>query len=423
MGLEAAGRTAAGDRRREVRARSLAAVRRVPDEKAYLYQIVQTIGSGPDLDSILHGIVRVVTEATGCHACFIYFVQGDRLALRAASSVYAHLEGKVTLPVGEGLAGWAVKTRRSAFIKENALEDPRVVYLPELEEERFQSLVSVPMFGRSGEVLGVISLHAEAPHEFDRADLDFLEHTASLVAGAVENARLYEDATARVELLTNLSRLAQRIASAQSIDDLLPTVAAGCRDLLGAERCEIYLLDDGGQLNRRAASPESPARAVLDTRRLWLDALGAGSRSPEGEDEPSLAEAMWGEGIDGTPLFALLAMGDERLGVIGAVVPSPAPAAQSALTAVASHAAVAIKRHELIDWLREKNLVKDFFEALSRGDRVADIAVPAGRLGFDLDAPHVVLHATPWAPAAPVPRRGSRARGPKEAGPPEWRDL
>ncbi|HYT30470.1 MAG TPA: GAF domain-containing protein, partial [Actinomycetota bacterium] len=246
----------------------------MPDEKAYLYQIVQTIGSGPDLDSILHGIVRVVTEATGCHACFIYFVQGDRLALRAASSVYAHLEGKVTLPVGEGLAGWAVKTRRSAFIKENALEDPRVVYLPELEEERFQSLVSVPMFGRSGEVLGVISLHAEAPHEFDRADLDFLEHTASLVAGAVENARLYEDATARVELLTNLSRLAQRIGSAQSIDDLLPTVAAGCRDLLGAERCEIYLLDDGGQLNRRAASPGSPARAVLDTRRLWLDALG-----------------------------------------------------------------------------------------------------------------------------------------------------
>src|SRR5207244_12540623 len=102
MGLEAAGRTAAGDRRREVRARSLAAVRRVPDEKAYLYQIVQTIGSGPDLDSILHGIGRVVTEATGSHACVIYLVQGHRLALRAASSTQAHPAGKVAVAAGEG---------------------------------------------------------------------------------------------------------------------------------------------------------------------------------------------------------------------------------------------------------------------------------------------------------------------------------
>ena len=61
---------------------------------------------------------------------------------------------------------------RSAFISEGALEDPRVKYFPEFEEERFQSLVSVPMFGRDGEVMGIISLHAEAPHEFVRTDLD-----------------------------------------------------------------------------------------------------------------------------------------------------------------------------------------------------------------------------------------------------------
>ena len=73
---------------------------------------------------------------------------------------------------GEGLAGWVVKTRRSAFIKEQALKDPRVKYFPEFEEERFQSLVSVPVFDRDGGVMGVISLHAEAPHEFVRADLD-----------------------------------------------------------------------------------------------------------------------------------------------------------------------------------------------------------------------------------------------------------
>src|SRR5207245_10958800 len=98
----------------------------------------------------------------------------------------------------------------------------------------------------------------------------------------------------------------------------LPTVEAACAGRAGAEGCEIDLLDEGGQLNRRAASPGNPAPAVLDTRRLWLDALGAGSRPPEAEDESSLAEAMWGERIDGTPLFARLARGEERLGVAGA---------------------------------------------------------------------------------------------------------
>src|SRR2546430_9627551 len=87
----------------------LAAVRRVPDEKAYLYEIIQTIGSGPDLEAILRGIVRLVTEATDCHACLIFFVQDGRLVLRCASAPYAHLAGKVSMAIGEGLGGWVAK--------------------------------------------------------------------------------------------------------------------------------------------------------------------------------------------------------------------------------------------------------------------------------------------------------------------------
>ena len=86
--------------------------------------------------------------------------------LRASSEPYEHLAGAVSMDLDEGLGGLGRQDPRSAFIKENALEDPRVKYFPELEEERFQSLVSVPMFGRDGDVMGVISLHAEAPHEF-----------------------------------------------------------------------------------------------------------------------------------------------------------------------------------------------------------------------------------------------------------------
>ena len=74
------------------------------------------------------------------------------------------------------------------------MADPRMKFVPELEEERFQSMVAVPIMAKSGDVIGVVVLHTEAPREFDDDVLNFLVHTASLVAGAIENAQLYEEA-------------------------------------------------------------------------------------------------------------------------------------------------------------------------------------------------------------------------------------
>jgi GAF domain-containing protein len=396
-------------------------VRRVPDERAYLYEIVQTIGSGPDLETILRGIVHVVTEATDCHACLIFFVQNGRLVLRCASAPYAHLAGKASMAIGEGLGGWVAKTRRSAFIKENALQDPRVLYFPEFEEERFQSLVSVPIFARGGDVIGVVNLHAEAPHEFAREDLDFLEHTASLVAGAVENARLYEEATARVALLTDLSRLAQRIASAAGVDDLLAMVVRDCRSLLDAERCEVLLLDADERLVLRAADPRRSAPS-LDTRRLWIDAL-AGRPGPE--EAQTLAEALWGGRTAGTPLIAPLAVGAERLGVLAVSAATPLRDAETVLAAIASHVAVALKQHQVIERLKEGSIVKEFFEALARGEPREDIERAAWRLGCELDAPHVVLRARPFSAAGTSKRRGRQAAASVDAvrDPGAWRAI
>ena len=73
------------------------------------------------------------------------------------------------------------------------LADPRFKYVPELDEEQFQSLSRVPILARDGAVIGVISLHTEAPREFTADEVEFLVSSASLVAGAIENARLYEE--------------------------------------------------------------------------------------------------------------------------------------------------------------------------------------------------------------------------------------
>jgi GAF domain-containing protein len=388
-------------------------------DPSYLYQIIETIGSGPDLASILRGIVSLVTEATRCHACFIYFVNHGQLTLRAASTMYAHLEGKVTFPVGSGLTGWVARTRQPAVIRDKALEDPRVNYVPELEEKQFQSLVSVPMFARDGELIGVITLHAEAPHEFGRADLEFLEHTAALVAGAVENAGLYDQATARVDLLTQLSELAHNVAQCSSVDELLPMIADRTRLIVQATSSEVYLFDSAERLILQASSPPRSQARPLEAKHVWFRLIEAGR--PGAKEAHALAEAVWGEGVTGTPVFAPLVVGEERLGVLGVLTPDGPGDAPSVLSAIASQAAVAIKRLQLIDWLKEKNLVKDFFEALQRDDADTDeLRSQAARLRCDLDAEHAVIHAVPWSESHKASGRRS-SRPPAEAA--DWQQV
>jgi hypothetical protein len=326
---------------------------------------------------VLAGIVEALTEATGCHACFIYMREGDRLLLSAASEVYARHVGRIELGVDEGLTGWVARNQRPAFIREGLLDDPRVKYVPELEEERFQSMVAVPVPARSGGVIGVVVLHTAAPREFDEGTLDFLSHTASLVAGAIENARLYDESRRRVDALTALSRLSQQIAAVTGREQLYRVVCAGTRGMLGAERCEIYLADGGGgRLELVAADPARP---------------------------PAQAR--------GELTSVVLSAGAEELGMLtvtAAAAQLPAGEGDWLLRAVGNQVAVALKKAELIERLAAENLVRDVFEALSTGS--ADVAAArALELGCDLDRPHVVVHAEPLAGAEPWPRTAARA--------------
>src|ERR671933_813054 len=310
-----------------------------------LYAVIGVVASSPDLDRVLDGIVDLLTEATQCHACFVYLRDGERLRLRAASKIYAHL------------VGWVARKGTPEFIRDHALADPRMKYVPEIEEERFQSMVAVPIPARSGSALGTVVLHTEAPREFDEGVLNFLAHTASLVAGAIENARLYEDTRRRVEALTRLSSLSQAIAAVDGREELYRVVTDGVRELLRCEACQLYLLDrQTGRLELAAAEP--PGRPTA-----WPGAEG--TAVPLDMLRPPGPAA----GAGGATLVAPVAAGDEYLGAVAATRTRP-PFGQEAdelLRAVANQLAVALHKAQLIERLTAENIVRDLFEALERG--------------------------------------------------------
>src|SRR3954453_19237399 len=221
----------------------LAAARTV--ESRYLYQIINTVSSTLDLDRVLRAIVDLVSEAIDCHACWIYFVDpdDDGLVLRAVSDPYSALAGRLRFEPGEGLAGGVAEHNQAVFIPENAPDDPRAKVVPEDEEEKYQSLCAAPLQAKAGRVIGVIALHGKAPREFTRADSDFLVHAATLVAGAIENARLYEDTRRRLSMVEGLSDLARALSAASTLESLLPAVARRAQRLLEASCCDVLVAD------------------------------------------------------------------------------------------------------------------------------------------------------------------------------------
>ena len=292
--------------------------RRVRRENETLYAVIKTVSSSLDLDRVLRGIVDIANDATGCHACFIYFLEGDRLVLRAASPRYSGFVGEVGLSVDEGLAGWVARTKTPEFIRENAMADPRMKFVPELEEEDFQSMVAVPILAKSGDVIGVVVLHTEAPREFEHDVLNFLVHTASLVAGAIENAQLYEETSRRVQALTTLAQLSQALAEVTLKEDLYDAVARGARELLRADACQIYRLDvESDELTLVRSDPEgAPAASarpggtalVLD---LMRRANGRGRNRRR-----RVARELWPDVDEDSLLVAPLVARDEQLGVL-----------------------------------------------------------------------------------------------------------
>jgi len=338
-----------------------------PIQTETLYAVIGAIAEGPDLARVLPAIVDLLVDATSCHACFIYLREGDLLRIRAASPVFAKTINRVTLRMDEGLTGWVARHRRPAFIREDALNDPRVKYIPELEEERFQSMVAVPLVDRHGDVIGVVVLHTEAPREFSETTLELLVHVASLVVGAIDNARLYEETRRQVRALRALSELSQELASLTGSQELYEAGCRGIARLLGAEACSLALYDEHGAALLVASVPKH-----------------------ESDVDEQLLHAEAGGRLTAHLMDTGRAFGQIRVARANTFSRDDVTLLETA----ANHLSLALRTAELIQHLAAENLVRRVFEALEQGNSCAAIA-QARAAAWDPSQLHVAVEACP----------------------------
>ena len=359
-----------------------------------LSALITRVNSSLDVGEVLDHAVEVCAELTGCEGALVYLWddEQERLVIRSAVEGYRHWIGAFSLELGEGLTGWTALSRRPGIITEDALADPRYKHVPELNDTRFQSVLTVPVVGRDDDLVGVLTLHTVAPHEFTDDDLTAAETIASLVAGAVENAKLHEQALRSVKVFRSLARSlaadgrrGARAADAPATRADGPRAARRRPRRRPAPRRAPWTVDRRdmgrgrgrpGRLCRGRDRLAAPARRWAHERsRRGRRPAGAAARCTVAVRSAARPRAQ----ADRASLLLRHPSGDRSVRTIS----------RSSAT-IANHAAIALEAGRAALAADDRSPGRELLEALRAGERPVALAA---ELGVRLDEPSVALVA------------------------------
>jgi sugar diacid utilization regulator/putative methionine-R-sulfoxide reductase with GAF domain len=211
-------------------------------ELSFLVRLAQAAASTQRPDELLELIIREATSAMDTDVCSLYLLssRGRELLLTATNGLNESMVGKVVMRVGEGITGWVADTRRPAVVADVSKE-PHWKWVPGLDEDRFHSMLSVPI--ESGpRLVGVLNVQATQKRDFDSGDIDFLRAIAGQVAGILERSELQramEVQLAEIQLSHDIherfTKLSLEGAGIQSILEGVGSLAGGRAALYSAD--------------------------------------------------------------------------------------------------------------------------------------------------------------------------------------------
>ncbi|QRK05090.1 PAS domain S-box protein [Archangium violaceum] len=146
-----------------------------------------------------------------------------------------------------GVPGHVMVTR-APYISNDAAHDPHVP--PHLQKAMgFRSLIDLPIFGRSGALLGCFELHDKKDGQpFTREDLELLKGLGASAAVALENARLYEEVQ----------------SERRTLDAIVKQMPAGLALVEAPSGRVIYCNQEAERLLGHSLSPvDNPAQGTL----------------------------------------------------------------------------------------------------------------------------------------------------------------
>jgi len=232
---------------------------------ARLRTLVETgvaISSELSLDGVLERIVEAAAELTGARYAALGVIDAAGTGLERFVTTGLDEQTRKQIgdpPHGRGILGVLIRDARPLRLHDLA-QDPRSVGFPP-NHPPMSTFLGVPILLRGVAFGNLYLTEKEGGEDFAAEDEELVTLLASQAAVAVENARLYESATAWSRQLESLNEIGNALVGELDLARVLDLVASRLRELLNA-RVVAIALPVGGDLRIEAAAGE-PANELL----------------------------------------------------------------------------------------------------------------------------------------------------------------
>ncbi|HEV2954225.1 MAG TPA: GAF domain-containing protein [Candidatus Dormibacteraeota bacterium] len=221
-------------------------------ELGFLQRLAQAAATTREPDELFELIIRETTAAMGTDVCSLYFVQpSGELMLTATNGLNEGMVGKVAMRVGEGVTGWVAQTRRPMAVPD-VRRDPHWTWVPGLDQEKFRSILSVPIEAGT-RLVGALNVQTMEVRFFSRDDEDFLRAIAGQVAGILERSELQRRLEAQLaeirlshDIHERFTKLSLDAAGIPAILDAISSLAGGRAILFSTDGYRVRGLADNG---------------------------------------------------------------------------------------------------------------------------------------------------------------------------------
>jgi signal transduction histidine kinase len=212
-------------------------------ELSILSEIGRISNSYLDLSEKLRRIIEVVARGMGKDGASVFLIDrsGKNVTLSAAIGLNQESIGKLSFPLGMGIAGW-VAEQKVPLALEDPYSDPRFQYLPESGIGHFKSLVAAPIMDQDT-CLGVIFVLSSSVWQATSSEITLLTTTANQISGVIKSALLFQNIQERLAELANIYKIGMALTSTLDIEQLLSLIARNSTQSLRAQGCTIRLMN------------------------------------------------------------------------------------------------------------------------------------------------------------------------------------
>lgn len=219
------------------------AARPEPIQLEFLMRLANALNATLDLQTIMHQTAELV-RAVIDYRIFAILLLNERtndLRIRYQIGHTQEVERR-RFRIGEGIIGESAARKEAVLVN-----DVRNAQNYVAANQAVRSELALPLIVK-GRVIGVIDIESEEVGYFQEEQLRLLELTASRVAVAIENARLYTRVSRQAQTLAVLTEISRDLSSILDLDELLERIGQLLRRLIDYQMFSILLLNEREQV-------------------------------------------------------------------------------------------------------------------------------------------------------------------------------